>query len=190
LVQYLVFHHPKPKEKQLSNAAMIAKYNEPIKKTGGKKRASTGDSQPMKRPRYDKSKAVDMSSMFVDEIEYKTPENLHTVLTEVFEKFWELDIEPHISTPFFALITRNNCGPVFGMANYFDKITDSCTLANIKEKLDAKKYSTASAFEFDFKLMVDNVFLYYPADSPQYQKASELMQMFADVFPDVRAKLR
>lgn len=190
LVQYLVFHHPKPKE-QLSSAAMIAKYNEPIKKTGSKKRSSAGDAQPTKRPRIDKSKPVDtMSSVFVDEIQYKAPENLHSALTDLFNIFWELDIEPHISTPFFALLTRHNCGPVFGMENYFDKVTDACTLANIKEKLEARKYSTASAFEFDFKLMCDNVFLYYPPDSSEYKKALELKEMFLDASADMRAKLR
>jgi hypothetical protein len=133
LVQYLVFHHPKPKE-QATAAALMAKYNELPKKTGPKKRGSTGDPPAGKRPRYDsKLKGADsMSSMFVDEIEYKAPENLQTILAEVFNKFWDLEVAPAISTPFFALITRHNCGPVFGMPEYFDKVTDACTLANIK----------------------------------------------------------
>lgn len=189
-MQYLVFHHPKPKE-QLSSAAIEAKYNEPIKKTGSKKRGSTGDSQVMKRPRYDKSKAPDtMSSMFVDEIQLKAPDNLHPAISEVLNTFWELDIEPQISTPFFALITRHNCGPVFGMGDYFEKVADACTMANIKDKLDNKKYSTASAFEFDFQLMFDNVFLYYPESSPQYKKAVELKEMFASASAEMRLKLR
>ena len=64
--------------------------------------------------------------------EYKPPENMSEILQEVFNKFWELDIEPEISTPFFSLITRLNCGMTFGMPDFFDKVTDSCTLANIK----------------------------------------------------------
>ena len=131
-MQYLVFHHPKPKE-HLSAAAMNAKYNEPVKKTGPKKRGSIGEGQTAKRPRFDKAKSMDaMSSMFVDEIQYKTPENLQPVLKEVFDKYWDLEIDPQVSTPFFALITRHNCGPVFGMADYFDKVSDACTLANIQ----------------------------------------------------------
>ena len=59
-----------------------------------------------------------------------------------------------------------------------------------QEKLEAKKYSTASSFEFDFGMMFDNVFLYYPLDSLQYSKALELKQMFVDISGELRAKLR
>lgn len=133
LVPFLVFHHPKPRE-QLPASAADAKYNEPIKRAGAKKRGSVGNAQPaIKRPRLDKSKTADaMSSVFVDEIEYKAPENLHAALTEVFNSFWELEMESAILTPFFALIDRHNCGPIFGMPDYFDKVTDACTLATIK----------------------------------------------------------
>ena len=111
---------------------MMTKYNEQ-KKTGPRKRGSASDAPAVKRPRYDKGKGVDtMSSVFVEEIEYKAPENLHGILLDGFNKFWELDMDPSISTPFFALITRHNCGPVFGLPDYFEKVTDACTLANIK----------------------------------------------------------
>jgi hypothetical protein len=39
-------------------------------------------------------------------------------------------------------------------------------------------------------MMFDNVFLYYPLDSPQYAKALELKQMFVDTSGELRAKLR
>lgn len=64
--------------------------------------------------------------------QHRVPENMFEVLQGVFDAFWDLDVDPAISTPFFALITRQSCGPSFGMPDYFSKVTEACTLVNIK----------------------------------------------------------
>jgi hypothetical protein len=63
---------------------------------------------------------------------HRVPENLFEVLQGVFDVFWDLDVDPAISTPFFAFITRQSCGPSFGMPDYFSKVAEACTLVNIK----------------------------------------------------------
>ena len=59
-------------------------------------------------------------------------EVLQPQLEAVFQVFWDLELDPPaLATPFFGLITRNNCD-VLGLPRFFDKIlTESCSLANI-----------------------------------------------------------
>lgn len=143
----------------------------------------------------------------------RVPENLFEVLQGVFDVFWDLDIDPAISTPFFAFITRQSCGPSFGMPDYFTKVAEACTLVNIKvipnlgfiyiflalhvfiphtlqEKLDQRQYRSVEEFEFDFMAMCENVFLYFPAQSPQYAKALELKALFLQIWGPAKAKLK
>jgi hypothetical protein len=59
------------------------------------------------------------------------PEVLQPHLERVFQGFWELELAPpSLATPFFGLITRNNCD-VLGLPRFFDKVLESCSLANI-----------------------------------------------------------
>lgn len=56
---------------------------------------------------------------------------LQPQLESVFQVFWDLELEPAaLATPFFGLITRNNCD-VLGLPRFFDRILESCSLANI-----------------------------------------------------------
>ena len=52
------------------------------------------------------------------------------------------------------------------------------TLANIRQKLEGRKYSNHKEFVYDFRTMFANVFIYYPPESKEYQKALELQDMF------------
>lgn len=70
----------------------------------------------------------DLDDVIVD----RPPDNLQEIINEIFQKFWELDMDPTVATPFFGVITRHNCGTSFNMPDYFDKIAEACTLANIK----------------------------------------------------------
>jgi hypothetical protein len=73
-----------------------------------------------------------VSSGVTDDTDQRVPENLYLILNDVFNKIWNLEIEAVLSTPFFGLITRYNCGDVFGMPDYFEKVSEACTLANIQ----------------------------------------------------------
>ena len=55
---------------------------------------------------------------------------LQPKLESVFKVFWDLELEPAVATPFFGLITRHNCDAL-GLPRFFDKIIESCSLANI-----------------------------------------------------------
>lgn len=59
-----------------------------------------------------------------------------------------------------------------------------------QEKLDQRLYRSVEEFEFDFMAMCENVFLYFPAQSPQYAKAAELRAMFLSLWGPAKAKLR
>lgn len=60
-----------------------------------------------------------------------SPEVLFSKLQGVFDVFWDLELDPPaVATPFFGLITRNNCD-MLGLPRFFDKVIDSCSLANI-----------------------------------------------------------
>ena len=132
-MQYFVFHRPKyvPPPQVSSNGAV------PVKKQVNltTKRKATSDTQPAKRIRYDSKPKTQESTQVApkqaEEVHVATV-NIYTAMSEIFNKFWEIEIDPLHSTPFFALITRYNCGPVFNMPDYFDKVIESCTLANIK----------------------------------------------------------
>jgi hypothetical protein len=58
-------------------------------------------------------------------------EVLQPQLEAVFQVFWELELAPPaLATPFFGLVTRANCD-VLGLPRFFDKVLESCSLANI-----------------------------------------------------------
>jgi hypothetical protein len=60
----------------------------------------------------------------------------------------------------------------------------------LQEKLDQRLYRSVEEFEFDFMAMFENVFLYFPAQSPQYAKACELKAMFLQLWGPAKARLR
>jgi len=108
----------------------------------------------------------------------KSVTNLQPIMKKVFDEFWDEHLDPSIAAPFFSLITRENCS-AFGIADYFSKVEDACTLITIKDRLSSGVYQFAENFTYDFNLMFNNVFLYYDSTSPQYQKALELKEKFS-----------
>lgn len=105
---------------------------------------------------------------------------LQPKLEGVFQVFWDLELEPAaVVTPFFGLITPKNCD-MLGLPRFFDKVVESCSLANISEKLKERAYVTLESFEADFNLMFNNIYLYFAPDSPQYLKAKELQDLFRE----------
>lgn len=114
---------------------------------------SVDDSQKIvKRPRQSLESKRRISEVVaaIENTETKPPDNMYEVLQDVFQIFWELDIEPEVSAPFFSLITQHNCGPTFGMPDFFDRITESCTLANIK--VDIMMYNLNNTITYIFIL--------------------------------------
>lgn len=59
------------------------------------------------------------------------PHVLQPVLQEVFDEFWNMDLEPDVAIPFFTTITRDNCAHL-GMPDFYDKISTECTFADMK----------------------------------------------------------
>mmetsp|Transcript_306 Transcript_306/g.696 ORF Transcript_306/g.696 Transcript_306/m.696 type:complete len:287 (-) Transcript_306:2617-3477(-) len=115
---------------------------------------------------------------------------LQPKLEAVFQVFWDLELEPSaVVTPFFGLITPRNCD-MLGLPRFFDKVVESCSLANISEKLKEKAYVTVESFEADFNLMFNNIYLYFAPDSLQYLKAKELHDLFRERWTHVLMDLK
>lgn len=56
----------------------------------------------------------------------------HEALQRLFDEFWDLEFnDPIVAAAFFSLITKKNCTSL-GVPDYFEKILEACTLANIK----------------------------------------------------------
>ena len=55
---------------------------------------------------------------------------LQSRLEEIFKEFWELELDHTLATPFFGLIERHTCDAM-KLPRFFDKVMESCTLANI-----------------------------------------------------------
>lgn len=149
---------------------------------------------PKKRPRPAIKKSDDLvgRSSGVQKAGSKrmSPDELHRHLEKVFKYFWELELSPpSLATPFFGILTRANCD-VLGLPRFFDKVTESCTLANISEKLKSGLYTDLESFEADFALMFNNIFLYFPESSQQYQKAKELQIIFRDHWTNLLLDLK
>lgn len=58
------------------------------------------------------------------------PEILQPILQELFDEFWNLELESQLAIPFFATITRENCNAL-GLPGFFEKVMQECTLSNI-----------------------------------------------------------
>ena len=51
-----------------------------------------------------------------------------------------------------------------------------------------RKYHSPSEFEFDFSVMFENIFVYYPKSSVQYNKAVELKDLFRSTWLQFQKK--
>lgn len=98
---------------------------------------------------------------------------LYDVIPIIFNEFWEMTFEPKMSVPFFACITPENCTEL-GIPNYFEKIVESCTLANIKVRLEKREYKSLPEFTADFRTMYANTLQYYPRNGDIFKEANEL----------------
>ena len=66
--------------------------------------ATVEDSQKsVKRPRQslESKRRISEVVVAIENSETKPPDNMYVVIEEVFQIFWELDIEPEVSAPFF-----------------------------------------------------------------------------------------
>ena len=68
--------------------------------------------------------------MVRQEIDKIHPE-LYPVCNKIFNEFWELTYSPRLSEHLFSCITSENCADL-GMPDYFSKVDNAVTLANIK----------------------------------------------------------
>jgi hypothetical protein len=59
------------------------------------------------------------------------PHILQPILQEVFDEFWNLELQPEVAIPFFATITRENSAHL-GMPDFYDRIPTECTFADMK----------------------------------------------------------
>jgi hypothetical protein len=58
------------------------------------------------------------------------PEVLQPILQELFDEFWNLELDSKIAIPFFANISRHNCD-VLGLPGFYEKVMQECTLFNV-----------------------------------------------------------
>jgi len=91
--------------------------------------------------------------------------------------------------PFFHTLTELTIIR-YNIPDYFTKVSQACTLANIQTKMESGSYRNHIEFVYDFKTMFQNVFIYYPPDSPEYLKSLELEQLFNNRWETAEKLLR
>jgi len=114
------------------------------------------------------------------------PINLQQVLHTVFNEYWEMECDDQVVHAFFSKINKTNCRD-FGLQDF---AWESCSLPVIKDKLKDGRYATVEAFYYDFNLMFQNIFNYYPHDHPAHAKASELNKHFEQRWEQAKSTFR
>ena len=133
------------------------------------------------------------------------PANFYQVMHGLFSVFWEMDFaDEKVSYAFFAKIDATNC-ILYGLETY---ATRASSLVGISERLQATDdmqknglhhpmmlsstrpaqaaaavstalpYRSVEDFYTDFREMFDNIYRFYPTESPVQAKAKELDQIF------------
>jgi len=119
------------------------------------------------------------------------PKNFYDIINGIFQTFWSMEFpEEAVSLAFFAKIDSSNCTE-YGLTSFSESPSG---LAVIRDRMDAsllarqheqyggpapgaygiQPYRSVEDFYTDFRHMFDNVYRYFPADSPAQVTAREL----------------
>jgi hypothetical protein len=93
-----------------------------------KKRKLNAQEEVKKKPKAERKRK---SSNKEESSQILLPHILQPILQEVFDEFWNLELEPEVAIPFFTTITRENCAHL-GMPDFYEKISIECTFADMK----------------------------------------------------------
>jgi len=104
----------------------------------------------------------------------ETPQQaLHKLYYKIFKVLWDMEFAQLGNiNPFRIVIDRENCASV-GAPDYFDVIDKPMNLTYIKQKVDAMKYDSLSAFFADVDLMINNALKYNSDPGNPYHIAAQ-----------------
>jgi hypothetical protein len=114
--------HPHPETINERSAKKLSTTSDKKRKLG-----TNTEDDSKKKPRAERKRKAARE----DTPQLLPPHILQPLLQEVFDDFWNMELQPEVAIPFFTTITRDNCIHL-GMPDFYDKISTECTFATMK----------------------------------------------------------